>query len=216
MARGYAAASIVALVIGVACLGHSAWIYAKAFVAQRLIEVAWERTATHTGAKPWPWADMYPVARLTLGEESGGLMVLEGSSGRNLAFGPTHDPASVLPGDRGNSVIEGHRDTHFGALQALKVGDVIRVERPRGRRESFVVVNLHVADSRFSRIALESDTPRLTLVTCYPFDAVRPGGPLRYVVTSDQMSESNNETISPGSLSQPAAGQFSGRSSAGM
>ena len=44
MARGYAAASVVALVIGVGCLGHSAWIYAKAFVAQRLIEAAWERT----------------------------------------------------------------------------------------------------------------------------------------------------------------------------
>lgn len=212
MARGYAAASIVALVVGVGCLGHSAWIYAKAFVAQRLIEVAWERM----GAKPWPWADTYPVARLTLGRESGSLMVLEGSSGRNLAFGPTHDPASVLPGETGNSVIEGHRDTHFGALQALRVGDVIRVERPGGRRESFVVVNLHVADSRFSRIALESDAPRLTLVTCYPFDAVRPGGPLRYVVTADQMSESNNKTMSLGSFSQPAAGHSSGRSSAGM
>jgi len=114
-------------------------------------------------------------------------MVLEGSSGRNLAFGPTHDPASVLPGETGNSVIEGHRDTHFGALQVLRVGDVIRVERSGGRRESFVVVDLHVADSRFSRIALESDAPRLTLVTCYPFDAVRPGGPLRYVVTADKV-----------------------------
>jgi sortase A len=253
VARGYAAASVVALVIGVGCLGHSAWIYAKAFVAQRLIEAAWERTVARggdaaakvvgagdaggrgpggaggrgpdgarargsggAGAKPWPWADTYPVARLTLGRASGGLMVLEGASGRNLAFGPTHDPASVLPGERGNSVIEGHRDTHFGALQALKMGDVIRVELPRGRRESFVIVNLHVADSRLSRIALESATPRLTLVTCYPFDAVRPGGPLRYVVTADQMSESSNETISVGSLSQPAAGHSSGRSFAGM
>ena len=29
-----------------------------------------------------------------------------------------------------------------------------------------------------------SDAPMLTLVTCYPFDAVVPGGPLRYVVTA--------------------------------
>jgi sortase (surface protein transpeptidase) len=27
--------------------------------------------------------------------------------------------------------------------------------------------------------------PRLTLVTCYPFDAIEPGGPLRYVVTAE-------------------------------
>lgn len=25
---------------------------------------------------------------------------------------------------------------------------------------------------------------RLTLITCYPFDAIVPGGPLRYVVTA--------------------------------
>ena len=25
---------------------------------------------------------------------------------------------------------------------------------------------------------------RLTLITCYPFDALRAGGPLRYVVTA--------------------------------
>jgi sortase A len=26
--------------------------------------------------------------------------------------------------------------------------------------------------------------PTLTLVTCYPFDAIVPGGPLRYAVTA--------------------------------
>jgi sortase A len=215
--RAYAVAAVAALVIGIACLGHSAWIHAKALVAQRLIEAAWQRTAQgDVDAKPWSWADTRPVAKLFLGRDSNALMVLEGSSGRNLAFGPTHDPASVLPGDRGNSVIEGHRDTHFGALRELRVGDVIRVELPRGRRESFVVAHLRVVDSRYSRISLESDTPRLTLVTCYPFDAVRPGGPLRYVVVADQMSESNKTIISVGSFNQPVAGQFSGFSSTGM
>jgi sortase (surface protein transpeptidase) len=42
-----------------------------------------------------------------------------------------------------------------------------------------------VVDSRSTRIALRSDVPRLTLVTCYPFDAIEPGGPLRYVVTAE-------------------------------
>ena len=31
-------------------------------------------------------------------------------------------------------------------------------------------------------LALDADGPRLTLVTCYPLDASRPGGSLRYVV----------------------------------
>jgi hypothetical protein len=30
---------------------------------------------------------------------------------------------------------------------------------------------------------MDSDQSVVLLVTCYPFDAVMPGGPLRYVVT---------------------------------
>jgi sortase A len=41
------------------------------------------------------------------------------------------------------------------------------------------VANVRVVDSRRSRIVLDGDVPRLTLVTCYPFDAIEPGGPLR-------------------------------------
>lgn len=191
-ARGYKVAAVAALVVGSVCMGHSAWIHAKALVAQQLIKAAWQRAARgDVNTKPWPWADTRPVAKLTLGRGSGDLMVLEGASGRNLAFGPAHDPASVLPGERGNSVIEGHRDTHFAVLQQLRVGDPIRLERPGGRGESFVITDLRVVDSRYSRIALGSEDPRLTLVTCYPFDAVRPGGPLRYVVVADKTSESN-------------------------
>jgi sortase A len=44
---------------------------------------------------------------------------------------------------------------------------------------------VQVVDSRRKRIALFADAPRLTLVTCYPFDAIQPGGPLRFVVTAD-------------------------------
>src|SRR5262249_20783797 len=159
--------------------GHSAWIYAKAVVAQHLIGAAWDRAkAGDVVSKPWWWADTYPVARLTLGgrqpsraeePEPTTLKVLDGSSGRNLAFGPSHDAASVMPGEPGNSVIEGHRDTHFSVLKNLEAGDFILVERAGGHRESFVVTDLRVADSRRFRIALDSDTPRLTLVTCYPF-----------------------------------------------
>jgi sortase A len=184
--RARIVAMVAALAIGLACVGHGGWIYAKAIVAQRLLGSAWNRVqAGDPDAKPWWWADTHPVAKLTIGPDARELMVLEGSSGRNLAFGPTHDPASVLPGQRGNSVMDGHRDTHFAVLKDLKLGDVLNVELADGRRASFAIVGLHVADSRRSRISLDSDVPRLTLVTCYPFDAIQPGGPLRYVVTAD-------------------------------
>jgi sortase A len=197
--RAHLVATFAALAVGLVCLGQSGWIYTKAFVAQQLIGTAWRRVqAGEVDAKPWWWADTRPVAKLTLGRGSRVLLVLEGSSGRNLAFGPVHDPASVLPGELGNSVIEGHRDTHFRVLKDLALGDQVHIELPDGRRASFAVAHLQVADSRRSRIVLDSATPRLTLVTCYPFDAVRPGGPLRYVVTADWIAPT-----APGSDGSP-------------
>ena len=186
-----AKAVVLAMILaGIVCVAEAAWIHVKASLAQTLIGAAWRREQSGSGrAQPWPWADTRPLAQLTVGEgaDAPTFMVLEGSSGRNLAFGPAHDPASVLPGESGNSVIEGHRDTHFAVLRAVKVGDTLQVGTLQGRRVRFVVTNTRVVDSRRARIALQSETPRLTLVTCYPFDAVVPGGPLRYVVTADRV-----------------------------
>jgi sortase A len=177
---------VLALVLGSACLVQAGWIHAKAVLAQVLIEHAFERARRgEPEARPWPWADTQVVARLRLPGARRGLLVLAGSSGRNLAFGPTHDPASAAPGEPGNSVIAAHRDTHFKALAQLRTGDLLNVERADGRSIEFVVTAVEVVDSRRWRIALDAGAPRLTLVTCYPFDAVDPGGPLRFVVTAD-------------------------------
>jgi sortase A len=42
-----------------------------------------------------------------------------------------------------------------------------------------------VLDSRRDRLVIEADRPMLTLLTCYPFDALLPGGPLRYVAIAE-------------------------------
>jgi sortase A len=181
---------VALLIAGIVCISEAAWIHAKATLAQALIGAAWRREQAGSGsASPWPWADTRPLARLTFGEgnDARTFTVLEGSSGRNLAFGPAHDPASVVPGEDGNSVIEGHRDTHFAVLRDIKVGDALRVETLASRNVSFKVTDIRVVDSRRARISLQSDGPRLTLVTCYPFDAVVPGGPLRFVVTAERI-----------------------------
>lgn len=175
----------IVLAVGLLCCVQAGWIHAKAGLAQLLIARAWERAQdADADARPWPWADTRPVARLQLPGDVPALYVLEGSSGRNLAFGPTHDPASVRPGEPGNSVIAGHRDTHFAVLETLRVGDRLQVELPGDRVAWFVVEGLEVVDGRRWRIGLDGPAPRLTLVTCYPFDAVDPSGPLRYMVTA--------------------------------
>ena len=186
--KATAAAAFAAAVV---CVAIGAWIPLKAWAAQLLIDAAWRRERTDSRVvAPWPWADTRPVAKLTWGNGRSAptFFVLEGSSGRNLAFGPVHDAASVVPGAIGNSVIEGHRDTHFKILRTAKPGDRLTLESLDGSKSVFVVTDVRIADGRRTRILLDADVARLTLATCYPFDAVNPGGPLRWVVTAERVS----------------------------
>ena len=101
-------------------LGQGAYIPAKAWLAQELMQHAWTRAGEGEARPvPWPWADTWPVARLSAMAGDVNLIVLAGGSGRTLAFGPGHLSASAMPGTAGNSVIAGHRDTHFNFLQHL-------------------------------------------------------------------------------------------------
>lgn len=165
--------------------GHAAWIEAKAQLAQLMIRRAWRQESAGAGdTRPWPWADTHPVARLLVPARGVDTFVLAGASGRTLAFGPGHLDGTPTPGARGNAVISGHRDTHFAFLQRLERGDLVWVERRDGRRRRFVVAGTRIVDQRDVGVVADVGDTRLTLVTCYPFDAVRAGGPLRYVVTA--------------------------------
>jgi len=181
------AATVVACVLclGFWQLGEGAYIPAKAWFAQELMQRAWRLAAGgHEQAKPWPWADTWPVARLSAMAGDVDLIVLEGGSGRTLAFGPAHLSASALPGERGNTVIAGHRDTHFRFLQYLDVGEPLVLELANGRKHLYKVSHIDVIDSRRGSLLLDTDESVLSLVTCYPFDALEAGGPMRYVVTA--------------------------------
>jgi len=173
------------LALGFWQFGHGAYIPAKAWLAQELMQRAWVRTgAGEERATPWPWADTWPVARLTAKSQSTELIVLAGGSGRTLAFGPGHLSASALPGEVGNMVVAGHRDTHFQFLQKVKVGELLGMESARGQQHLYEVVGVDIVDSRKGALVLDTDAAMLSLVTCYPFDALEAGGPLRYVVTA--------------------------------
>lgn len=176
------------LALGFWQFGHGAYIPAKAWLAQELMQRAWVRTgAGEERATPWPWADTWPVARLTAKSQGTDLIVLAGGSGRTLAFGPGHLSASALPGEVGNMIVAGHRDTHFQFLQKVEVGELLGVESARGQRHLYKVVGVDIVDSRRGALVLDTDAAMLSLVTCYPFDALEAGGPLRYVVTARMM-----------------------------
>ena len=173
------------LAIGLWQIGEGSWIYAKAGLAQHLLQRAWSRTlAGETNSKPWPWADTWPVARLVVPSQHIDQIVLEGAYGRTLAFGPGHVESAGPIGTSGIIILTGHRDTHFSFLQQLEQSDVIELETATGIRRRYRVTETRIADSRNASIDMTQDQPRLLLVTCYPFDAIQAGGPFRYVVTA--------------------------------
>lgn len=166
-------------------LGQGTYIPAKAWLAQELMQRAWARTGHgENRATPWPWADTWPVARLTARSGDVDLIVLAGGSGRTLAFGPGHLSASALPGEVGNAVIAGHRDTHFQFLKDVQPGERLKLESAKGLSHLYEVVAIDIVDSRHGRLLLDTEMALLSLVTCFPFDAREAGSPLRYVVTA--------------------------------
>ena len=181
LARRWLARSLLVAAMGLAA--SAAWLPAKAALAQQLLQSSW-RSAQADGAthRPWPWADTHAVARITLPRLKVSQVVLAGDSGRPLAFGPGWAESSAAPGDAGTTIISGHRDTHFAWLRDLRHGDALTLETPQGPRE-FTVAAMQVVDSRRHRIATDQDGAALVLVTCWPFDATAPRGPMRYVVT---------------------------------
>lgn len=186
--RRRAGIALVVALLGVAAwhIGQGVWIYAKARLAQHLLQRAWARTrAGDRVVKPWPWADTWPVARLRVPAHAVDLIVLDGVSGRTLAFGPGHLPGSAMPGGAGVAVVSGHRDTHFRFLRDVRAGDEIALETPGRAPARFRVRETAVVDARTAVLAAAADARGMVLVTCYPFDAVRPGGPLRYLVLAD-------------------------------
>lgn len=181
--RNAAAAFLVLLALWQIASGL--YIPAKALVAQLLLRDAWgQTTEAGTMVRPWPWADTWPVARLTTTEHDVDLIVLAGVSGTTLAFGPGHMDGSAAPGEPGIVILSGHRDTHFSFLEDLRRDDRLTLQLPGGRGQEFKVRGFEVTDIRSSRLRLDGDEDSLVLVTCYPFHAVDPGGPLRYVVTA--------------------------------
>jgi sortase A len=177
---------IVLLVVGLWQSGQGAWIYVKARLAQYLLQRAWLETMDgHEHVKPWPWADTSPMARLRATGHGVDVIVLAGASGRTLAFGPAIVNDQVHQWFRGTIMISGHRDTHFQFLQNLRHGDELSLERPGQPPHTYHVTGTQIMDSGKTGIVNDPDGDRLLLVTCYPFDAMVPGGPLRYVVSAE-------------------------------
>lgn len=192
--RKRAVLALAALLIAISAVpfAGAGWIHAKAVLAQVLLERSWQARlngAEEGAAKPWPWADTAPVARLQVPRLGVDQIVLAGASGRSLAFGPGHLTGTALPGERGNSVITGHRDTHFNFIGELRTGDTFRVQRPDGTWARYRVAGGEVVDARTAQLVNTPDRSVVTLVTCWPFNSRDYNQPWRYALFGEEIEE---------------------------
>jgi sortase A len=151
-------------------------------VAQVLLERAFDQTiATRHPTKPWSWADTWPEARIEVKRIGASAIVLSGSSGQALAFGPGHVELTSDAGERGVAVYAAHRDTHFSFLKNVAIGDEIDITRSDGKTFRYRADGTSVVRFDASGIDPLADGYQLVLSTCWPFDALT-SGPDRYLL----------------------------------
>jgi len=177
------------------------WIQGKALLAQQLLNHAWNKSLREQSEasrrseinKPWPWADTWPVAKLRVPQHGIEQIILAGDSGNSLAFAPGYSFASAKPNATGTTMISAHRDTHFGFLKQLKRNDTIFIQS-LDQTIRYQVVTMKIVDNNLINIITPPTQNGLLLVTCYPFDAILPGGSLRYLVYAKRLNKVTNKT----------------------
>ena len=172
--------------------GDGLWIHAKAVLAQHLLEAAWDRgRASQAPARPWPWADTAPVARLDAPALGVDLILLDGTSGSALAFAPGLREVAA-PDGTPLLLIGGHQDTHLAFLETLRPGDLLGLTLRAGGRMPYRVVATAVVEE--DSLRLRGPAPHsLLLVTCWPFGALVPGRPERYIVVAEPVGDPVHE-----------------------
>ena len=121
------------------------------------------------------------VGLLAIPKINAELAIVEGTDPDDLEKGVGHYKGAYFPGDQGQIVLSGHRDTVFRKLGELKIGDSLKMEMPYGSYTYEIIGTKIVKSDDTSIITLQHDKEELILTTCYPFSYVG-NAPKRYII----------------------------------
>jgi len=157
----------------------------KAKVAQFLLHSTWHLTLK-TGKQYQPWSsfDGIPIMRLTIPQHNINQIVLKGTSGQALAFGPSFHEESFLPQDKKVTIISSHRDSHGDYIKNLKLGEKIKLQDQQGNWHTYIINDFFTVNIKKETFTIKTNEQRLLLVTCFPFNSFQSGTPFRYVVSA--------------------------------
>ena len=178
----------ISLIISLFFIGQPVYLLTKAQLAQLLLANAWQQTiAQQQDMKPWPWADIHPVAKLEVPALAIDQIVLQGQHGEALAFGPGFQQ------DQGNLFLAGHRDSHFSFLKKVKINDIIYLTLKNGSKREYRIAELNVFDIQAHRLLIPYQDS-LTLITCYPFESLQTSTNKRLAVIAIPTQHSHSPT----------------------
>jgi sortase A len=159
--------------VGVAIALAGGLLAVAGWTGQQRTKASWDDEFSQSGG----------LTRLSFPAHNADFIVRDGASVANLLLGPVRLEWSSYPGDKGNSIIAAHRDTHFRVLKDLKKGEVITLERD-GHSYRYRIVTLKIVRPTDNTYYRPTSTGMLTLVTCYPFYYLGPA-PKRFIVRAE-------------------------------
>jgi LPXTG-site transpeptidase (sortase) family protein len=108
--------------------------------------------------------------------------IVQGESSLRMNDGFWHFPTTSFPGEKGNSVIIGHRFLHlpprkdtFFNLEDIKIGESVVVSQNTDPNDTtkeehlnYIVVETKIVEANDVSVIQQTDDYRLTLITCTP------------------------------------------------
>ncbi len=198
---------ILLVCAGAALLFYVATQYGQMYLEQRRLAERWEQEQQASTANPvsaQAHAADDGMIRLVIPKIELTSFVVEGTNHHSLLLGPGHMTHTAEPGESGNAVITGHRDTFFRHIHELDKGDQIYVDRG-GKRIVYEVTGKKIVDPDDISVTRQTSDSQLTLITCYPTYYIGPA-PKRLVVFT-KLSGEQQAKLTPAeedSTKQPA------------
>jgi LPXTG-site transpeptidase (sortase) family protein len=168
-----------------------AWRYQRAAKSQVEQMVSIERppaarTVVPAAAKPLKSGEL--IGRVDIPRLKLSAAVAEGDDDKTLGKAVGHLPDTPLPWQRrGNVALAAHRDGLFRKLEGIRIGDDVRLVTTRGEFQ-YHVKKTHIVDPDDVWVIAPTETPTITLITCYPFSFVG-NAPRRFIVQAELVDD---------------------------
>ena len=179
--------------VGVVLLGYCTYQWVRATYDQRAGSAAVDRMLVDQMMNqgepvpaPFTLHEGDLVGRLEIPRLETKAVIFEGTTNETLARGAGHYSKSAVPGEKGNVVLAGHRDSFFRSLQDIHEGDEVSLTTAQGRFR-YIIDSTTVVNPDAVEVLRPTRGATLTLITCYPFRFIG-NAPQRYIVRGRKVS----------------------------